>query len=287
MNASMPRSTSPNVWCCCLFSCIFLASCVCHAQEGLNVIDDGTSASSQGGLTSSESLGVGDRVNVKQQLASSTGNKACKKEDMDVGRQASTDLHQQHHNDVSEWWSGLFLIFLALFLGVSTYILAVTSLPQIRLEYTHTPKNIAIVRGCPNLMHGFRPAPPLLDGHTQTLSVLFRSGPTVIYDRETVPTPDGGHFSLDWISRTSHDTCPSAHDASSKHEKSILVIMHGLTGGSQESYVRSLGDYAARRANVRVVVMNNRGCAGSTLATPQVRLTACFLSWSGLFVRDV
>jgi hypothetical protein len=266
MTTIMPRLFFTNFWCWCLFNCLIFASCCRgHVQE-LNVIDDGVLASSQRFSASSEPLVVSDRGSEKQELAS-TGNKA---HDEDLARQAA-DSHHEYHANQSEWWSDLFLLSLAIFFGVSAYMLAVTSLPQIKLEYTRTPKNLAIIRGCPNLTHGFRPAPPLLDGHTQTLSVLMRSGPTVIYDRETVPTGDGGFFSLDWISRTSDDTCPHAHGASSKHEKSILVILHGLTGGSQESYVRSLGDYAVRRGDVRVVVMNNRGCAGSTLASPQVK----------------
>jgi predicted alpha/beta-fold hydrolase len=46
-----------------------------------------------------------------------------------------------------------------------------------------------------------------------------------------VPTEDGGTFTLDWsppFSERPVDNTPT------------LVVLHGLTGGSHESYIRSL-----------------------------------------------
>jgi hypothetical protein len=125
----------------------------------------------------------------------------------------------------------------------------------------------SIMGGCLSLMHGFRPTPLLLSGHLQTGAVLARKGPTIIYDREMLQTGDGGFISLDWLTRSSDASNPNL-PGTRREAQTILLVLHGLTGGSQESYVRSLVAAGAERG-MRAVVMNNRGCAGSSLATPQ------------------
>ena len=125
----------------------------------------------------------------------------------------------------------------------------------------------SIMGGCLSLMHGFRPVPLLLSGHLQTGAVLARKGPTIVYDREMLQTGDGGFISLDWLTRSSDASSPNL-PGTRREAQTILLVLHGLTGGSQESYVRSLVAAGAVRG-MRVVVMNNRGCAGSSLATPQ------------------
>ena len=54
-------------------------------------------------------------------------------------------------------------------------------------------------------------------------------GPVVIYDREIIPTGDGGSVSLDWVSRTNEASpnLPSARQSA----QSILVILHGKAVG--------------------------------------------------------
>ena len=47
-----------------------------------------------------------------------------------------------------------------------------------------------------------------------------------------------------------------------------LIILHGLTGGSHETYVK-WAIVACRRAGIQCIVMNARGCGGSELATPK------------------
>jgi len=49
----------------------------------------------------------------------------------------------------------------------------------------------------------------------------------------------------------------------------VLVICHGLTGGSQEGYVQHAALAAARVAGVAPLVFNARGCGGSALTSPR------------------
>lgn len=49
--------------------------------------------------------------------------------------------------------------------------------------------------------------------------------------RELVDTPDGGIFSLDWT---------PTKDGLEQDETPTLLVLHGLTGGSDESYIRCL-----------------------------------------------
>lgn len=58
----------------------------------------------------------------------------------------------------------------------------------------------------------------------------------------------------------------------------VVILLPGLTGGSDDTYVR----YAVRYAEalgVRAVVFNSRGCGDTTLATPQF--------YSSLFIGDL
>lgn len=49
--------------------------------------------------------------------------------------------------------------------------------------------------------------------------------------REFVDTPDGGRIAIDWA--------PTKENLD-KDETPTLVVLHGLTGGSHESYIRCL-----------------------------------------------
>lgn len=59
-------------------------------------------------------------------------------------------------------------------------------------------------------------------------------------------------------------------------EKPLLVLLHGLSGGSHETYIRSTIDqisksqYGAEGEGFDCVVLNSRGCAGTPITTPQL-----------------
>lgn len=82
----------------------------------------------------------------------------------------------------------------------------------------------------------------------------------IIYS-ELLKTPDGGTISIDWappLSVKPADNTPT------------LVLLHGLTGGSFESYIRDLVDRLTRVHGYRCVVVNARACADTVLTSPQL-----------------
>ena len=84
------------------------------------------------------------------------------------------------------------------------------------------------------------------NGHLQTIyNVLgdFSLIDKITYSRTLLRTPDGGTLGLDFVHNPdSLDHRVRGEDAETQAESDdttpILVIAHGLTGGSYESYVR-------------------------------------------------
>ena len=84
------------------------------------------------------------------------------------------------------------------------------------------------------------------NGHLQTIyNVLgdFSLIDNITYSRTLLRTPDGGTLGLDFVHNPdSLDHRVRGEDAETRAESEdttpILVIAHGLTGGSYESYVR-------------------------------------------------
>ncbi|WAQ84408.1 hypothetical protein PtA15_4A861 [Puccinia triticina] len=103
----------------------------------------------------------------------------------------------------------------------------------------------------------------------------------VEYERRTIRVPDGGQIALDFT--------PPARFADPDDPTPTLVVLHGLTGGSHESYVRAVVAPLTQKHGWRAVVANFRGCAGSQLtsqklynagATEDIRLVVGYLSAS-------
>ena len=94
-------------------------------------------------------------------------------------------------------------------------------------------------------------------GHLQTLyAALLAPRPQVAFTRERWDTPDGDFIDLDW-------TEPAA-GASLR----LLVLFHGLEGGSRSPYATALMA-AARACGWRGVVAHFRGCSGETNRLPR------------------
>ncbi|KAI4326781.1 hypothetical protein L6164_019317 [Bauhinia variegata] len=96
--------------------------------------------------------------------------------------------------------------------------------------------------------------------HLETIfAAFFRSVPDVGYRRECLRTKDDGAVALDWV---------SGDDRRLPADSPVLILLPGLTGGSQDSYVRHML-IRARSKGWRVVVFNSRGCGDSPVTTPQ------------------
>ncbi|KAJ9121639.1 hypothetical protein QFC22_002259 [Naganishia vaughanmartiniae] len=127
-----------------------------------------------------------------------------------------------------------------------------------------------IAENCPSLKPepGFKPAWWLNSGHLQTAYAVignFNNVDKVEYERELIRLPDGGTIAV--------DITPPHHDNLAATAPTVIVA-HGLTGGSYESYVRNILEWVVRPKaegglGGRGVVANYRGCAGAPLTSPQ------------------
>ena len=148
------------------------------------------------------------------------------------------------------------------------------------LEYSEGTVNALATllrQKCPSLA-GTNQAWPtrwLPSGHMQTVwSAVadFTNVDKVEYKRKVIMTPDGGLISL--------DIAPLALAEPTEEEAvPTVVILHGLTGGSYESYVRNTVAKMVKPkeeggAGMRCVVVNFRGCAHTPVTSPQL-YSAC------------
>jgi len=119
-----------------------------------------------------------------------------------------------------------------------------------------TEENQFLVDHCPSL-NEYRPTPWIFNGHLMTIfGTLIRPNPQHQFERVLLTVDDhGGTVAIDWHRR------PYRHQP-------ILVILHGLTGGSEESYVRWMISCASEKLDVCCVVVHARGCGRSQLTTP-------------------
>ncbi|XP_074588564.1 embryogenesis-associated protein EMB8-like [Curcuma longa] len=96
--------------------------------------------------------------------------------------------------------------------------------------------------------------------HVETIfAAFFRSLPSVRLRRECLRTRDDGAIALDWVVGDEQQLLLDAP---------VLILLPGLTGGSDDPYVRHIL-IRARKKGWRVVVFNSRGCANSPVTTPQ------------------
>ncbi|CAF1208849.1 unnamed protein product [Rotaria sordida] len=120
-----------------------------------------------------------------------------------------------------------------------------------------TEENQFIINKCPSFKE-YRPTPWIFNGHFMTiLGVMFRPLPNVLYQRILLPVDDiGGTIAIDWHKQP-YEGQP------------ILVILHGLTGGSDNEYIRWMTLSAYSKLNICCVVIHARGCGRSELTSPR------------------
>ncbi|KAJ7582736.1 Alpha/Beta hydrolase protein [Mycena floridula] len=122
---------------------------------------------------------------------------------------------------------------------------------------------------CGSVFKPFIPPWWLANGHFQTLySVLgdFSKTDRMWYNRTYLRLRDGGTLGLDFAPV---DASKLADDVP------IIVIQHGLTGGSYEAYIRAVLVPACTPVEsgglgYRAVVVNYRGCAGVPITSQQL-----------------
>jgi predicted alpha/beta-fold hydrolase len=103
----------------------------------------------------------------------------------------------------------------------------------------------------------YRPPPWLAGGHAQTIYPYMLPRPTVRYRRERVATPDGDVWDFDWLD-----------DGDSTESSPLVVLFHGLEGGSRSHYACMLMHALAARG-WRGIVPHFRGCGGEPNHRPR------------------
>lgn len=126
-----------------------------------------------------------------------------------------------------------------------------------------------VARYCPSLSSSsftsYRPSWWLPGGHLQTFYCVagnFNEIDKVDYVRTTLRLPDGGTVSAD-VSPPDHTSLPD--------DAPTVIIAHGLTGGSHESYVRNVVEWIVRPRKEgglggRAVVANVSRCPADEAA---------------------
>jgi len=140
---------------------------------------------------------------------------------------------------------------------------------------------------CKVLQNGWKPTMVAPGKVLQTAGVpIKRSRPSVKFDREFLKLSDGGQVGLDWYVLNSVDvnritkatenlekagvTVPKA--AEREEDRPIVIICHGLNGGSNENYIRHFARALVQdpmMRGCRVIVMIARGLCGVPMLTPR------------------
>jgi predicted alpha/beta-fold hydrolase len=98
----------------------------------------------------------------------------------------------------------------------------------------------------------------LSGGHAQTIYPFLLSRPAVPFRRERVTTADGDFWDFDWLDAPA-DAAP---------DTPLVVLFHGLEGGSRSHYARAVMT-ALRIVGWMGVVAHFRGCGGELNQRPR------------------
>ncbi|GAA5913124.1 hypothetical protein JCM6882_005794 [Rhodosporidiobolus microsporus] len=138
-----------------------------------------------------------------------------------------------------------------------------------------------VLEKCPHLFGRdawYTPTAWLASGHLATIACTLFSYTydPITYTRELIRVPDGGTIAI--------DIAPPLRENEEMDDRPILVVSHGLTGGSHESYVRNVLAIVTRPKEEggmgwRAAVINSRGCANAPITSPKL--------YSGLVTDDI
>ncbi|GAA5835765.1 hypothetical protein JCM9279_004641 [Rhodotorula babjevae] len=146
------------------------------------------------------------------------------------------------------------------------------SLVSVAADGTKTTTGLdEVLARCPSLFGDrawYTPTSWLASGHLATIAcTLFKFNYDQIeYTREFLRVPDGGIIAVDIAPPVSSEPID---------DRPILVVAHGLTGGSHESYVRNVLAIVTKPKEQggmgwRAAVVNSRGCAGAPITSPKL-----------------
>jgi predicted alpha/beta-fold hydrolase len=156
-----------------------------------------------------------------------------------------------------KYFSGKFIIKSSFFsLFIYLLLKQIPSKNKVHLIYKKNAINLEIANSLKPLC--YKPTIYLPHYLLQMLYNEFKPIPHVKFFREYIKSKDGGIFSLDW--EISESFC------STEETNKILVLMHGLTGGSESGYIREIIQKFSN--SYKIVVVQNRGINDTPLFTP-------------------
>jgi predicted alpha/beta-fold hydrolase len=167
-------------------------------------------------------------------------------------------------------FSSIYALIYFFFLIEKPRVYSATSVPVDNIIRRILEDENSVFRRAINKYYYFTPY--LFNGHAQT-AFSAKGGkllntPLVEYEREILPvsTADpllyNGEIALDWCVYP----CPKKPYT---NLTPTIVILHGLAGGSAEHYIKNQIFWLISRLSVRCVVINQRGCGGQNLSSPQ------------------
>ena len=121
----------------------------------------------------------------------------------------------------------------------------------------------------------------MVNGHVHTiLASQLRKTSNVCYARSLLPTDDGGTLAFDMLKSVlpegaGVDACQFLEDdgstlsSAADADKDFLLLCAGLGGGSDDSYVRSMGAAALLSGKWQVGVVNMRSCGKAPVTSPR------------------
>lgn len=162
-----------------------------------------------------------------------------------------------------------------------------------KVDFTHapTPRPISLRDGtktdilsiCENNTPPCQLNPLLFNGHLQTMWTATKpQGPPIFYRRKTFQADHeayAGTFAVDFVVEPFEESDPSLSrrtvyftdeefaSLGSPDSKPMLVILHGLSGGSHEIYLRHAIAPLVEQRDWEICVVNSRGCARSKITS--------------------
>lgn len=162
-------------------------------------------------------------------------------------------------------------------------------LGRARINFTHSPSPVALrerdgtatdlVKVCEKVTPPCQMNPLLLNGHLQTMwTATKQHGPPVYYRRKVFDADSKafeGTFAVDFVTapfeetdetlppRTVYFEDQDFEALASDDDRPQLVVLHGLSGGSHEIYLRHAIAPLIDSGRWEVCVVNSRGCANS------------------------
>ncbi|KAK0383814.1 hypothetical protein NLU13_9725 [Sarocladium strictum] len=162
-----------------------------------------------------------------------------------------------------------------------------------KIDFVHSPaprslktkdgKDIDLLSICEKVTPPCRLNPWLFNGHMQTFwTATKQHGPPVYYKRKIFDADHEtyhGTFAVDFVTEPFQETDPELPprtvyykedelaELGSNDRKPMLIILHGLSGGSHEIYLRHAIAPLIEQGNWEICVVNSRGCAMSKITT--------------------